>query len=257
MVEFDDPAVVVVNDEVVPFSGLIRELAALDDLDLFNRCARRHLIGQLAEREGVHIDQDTLQAEVNEWRYKHQLDRAEDTDEWLAARGVALCEVASIVENRLLCCALAERVTKGRIEPYFAEHTLDFDEVELCWISVADEAIAEELAIQMTEESRDFYAFALRYSNDSGTRPACGFMGRLRRSQLPVGVSPLLFAASPGTIVGPVRIEKGFGLYLVRNVYRATLAATVRKEIRDILFERWLEREMRDARIGYPFKDNL
>ena len=257
MDDYADPAVVVVNDEVVPFSGLIRELAALDALDLFKRCARRHLIVQLAEREGVSINPDTLQAEVNEWRYKHQLERVEDTDAWLAARGVALCDVASIVENRLLCCALAERITQGRIEPYFAEHTLDFDQAEVCWILVADEAVAEELVFQMTEESRDFYAFALRYSNDPETRPACGFMGRMRRSQLPGGVSPLIFAASPGTIVGPVRVEKGYGLYLVRNVYRATLTATVRKEIRDILFESWLEREMRAARIGYPFKDNL
>ena len=257
MVEFDDPAVVVVNDEVVPFSGLIRELAALDALDLFNRCARRHLIVQLAEREGLRIDPDTLQAEVDEWRYEHQLERVEDTDAWLEARGVELRDVASIVENRLLCCALAKRVTKGRIKPYFAEHTLDFDEVELCWISVADEAIAEELVIQMTEESRDFCTFALRYSNDPETRPACGFMGRVRRSHLTVGVSPLLFAASPGTVVGPVKVENGYGLYLVRNVYNAALTKAVRKEIRDILFESWLEREMRVAQIGYPFKDIL
>ena len=255
MADYSDPAVVAVNDEVISFSGLIRELAALDALDLFERCARRHLIGQLAEREGVRINHDTLQAEVNEWRYKHQLERVEDTDAWLAARGVALCDVASIVENRLLCSALAERVTKGRIKPYFAEHTLDFDEAEVYWILVPDEAIAEELAIQMTEESRDFYGFALQYSNDPETRFACGFVGRVRRSQLPVAVSPLLFAASPGTIVGPVKVENGYGLYLVRNVYRATLTEAVRKEIRDIIFENWLEREMRIARIVYPFRD--
>jgi hypothetical protein len=69
---------------------------------------------------------------------------------------------------------------------------------------------------------------------------------------MPKGVAPLIFAATPGGVVGPVRVAKGHALYFVQQVYRATLGEGVKQEIRERLFGAWLMRETQKARIGFP-----
>ena len=255
--EGTDPVLIVVNDEHVHLSDLLRALQAADDLSLLHRCARQRLILQLALRKGLSVGPEDLQAEVDAWRYQNRLERVEDTDAWLAQRGLTLDDVARQVECRLLEASLAQKATEGRIEPYFMQHTLDFDEAEVCWIHVADEGMAEELRMQITEEGVAFHNLARRHSQDEATRPAGGYLGRLRRPHLPKGIAPLVFATAPGELTGPLKVEKGYALYLVQHIYPATLTGAVQQEIRNRLFKTWLKREMRRARIAFPFLESL
>lgn len=252
-----DPVIAVVNGERVCLSDLVKSMGVGDESGLFERCARRRLVAQLAEREGLQVGPEALQAAVDAWRYGHRLERVADTEAWLKQRGITLCDVAAEVEYGLLEEGLAQRVTGGRIEPYFAQHTLDFDEAEVCWICVADEGAAEEIFMQAAEDGGDFHDFARRFSEDGATRPAGGYLGRVRRARLPKGVAPLIFAADPGSVVGPVKVAKGFALYLVQQVFPAALTASVRREIRARLFEAWLAREMRQAEVAFPFLEAL
>lgn len=147
---------------------------------------------------------------------------------------------------------MSEKITEGRIEPYFAQHTLDFDEAEVCWIFHQDRFVIDEIGFQTREDGADFCAFAREFSQDERTRPAGGFMGRLRREQLPKGIAARLFAAEPGEIFGPEKAPGGFALYLLLRRYPATLDDRVVNEIRDTLFSQWLQRELQRADIRYP-----
>ncbi len=257
MSEGADPVVVVVNHEQVGLSDLLRSMQIVDDPSLFERCARQRLIVQLAHREGLSVSPEDVQTEVDEWRYQNRLERVEDTEAWLAHRGLSLDNLAGAAECRLLTDALARRQTEGRIEPYFVQHTLDFDEAEVCWIHVAHRGIAEELQMQVIEEGLAFCDLARRYSRDEATRPAGGYLGRLRRRHLPKGIAPLVFAAEPGEVVGPLKVGKGYALYLVQQTYPAALTEAVNQEIKNRLFKTWLKREMRRAHIAFPFLESL
>ncbi|MDE2723024.1 MAG: hypothetical protein OXI59_06580, partial [Gemmatimonadota bacterium] len=55
-----------------------------------------------------------------------------------------------------------------------------------------------------------------------------------------------------GEVLRPEKVSKGFALYLVQERYSATLNERTKKEIRKLLFNQWLQREMQRADIRYP-----
>ncbi len=253
MSDANDPVMVVVNDQAVHLSDIIRSLSVSGNWQLFERFARRQVIIQLADREGIELSPEDLQNEVDEWRYENRLERVEDTEAWLEQHGVMLFDVVIEAEFRLYKHWLMARIAEDSIRAFFVQHALDFERVEVCWIFVSDEGLAEELCLQVREEGADFYTLARRYSQDEATQPAGGYLGRRRRRDLPQGVAPLIFAASEGHVVGPVKVEKGYALYYVQKRYEAVLDETTREKIRRKLFESWLQREMNRAEITFPF----
>ncbi len=241
-----------VNGIDVSLNHLVRQLGVADNLVFFGEFARRELVRQLAVREGVRTTPEDVHGEVDRWRYEHRLERVEDAETWLAQRGITLQDVAADAELRLLERLLSDKVTEGKIEPYFAQHTLDFDEAEVCWIFQRNGGVIEEIALQAREDGADFCAMAREFSQDDRTRPAGGFMGRIRRTQLPKGIAARLFAATPGDIFGPEKASGGFALYMLQQNHPATLDDRVTSEIRDTLFNQWLQTELQRSDIRYP-----
>ena len=133
-------------------------------------------------------------------------------------RGITLQDVAEDAEVRRLEYLLSEKIAEGQVEPYFAQHTLAFDEAEICWIFHTDKGVIDEVNLQIREDGADFYAMARRFSQDAHTRLGSGFLGRVRRKQLPKGIAARVFVASPGEIFGPEKVSKGFALYLVQEL---------------------------------------
>lgn len=247
-----DITLVQVNGIDVSLSHLVRQMGVADNLGFFGEFARRELVRQLAIRERVCTTLEDLHREVDVWRYKNRLERVEDTEAWLVRRGITLQDVAADAELRLLERMLSDKVAGGRIEPYFAQHTLDFDEAEVCWIFHRDEGVIEEIGLQTRSDGADFCAMAREFSQDERTRSAGGFMGRIRRQQMPKGISARIFAASPSEIFGPEKAAGGFALYMLQQNYPATLDDRVTSEIRQLLFNQWLQKELQRANIHYP-----
>ena len=248
----EDAILVQVNGAEVLLHDVVRQMGVADNLRFFDVFARRELIRQLALREGVCAAREDIQRRVDEWRYKHRLERVEDTEAYLAKRGITLQDVAEDAEVRQLEYLLSEKIAEGQVESYFAQHTLAFDEAEICWIFHTDKGVIDEVDLQIREDGADFYAMARRFSQDAHTRSGSGFLGRVRRKQLPKGIAARVFAASIGEVLRPEKVSKGFALYLVQQLYPATLDERIKKEIRKHLFNQWLQREMQRADIHYP-----
>ena len=248
----EDAILIRVNGAEVRLRHVVRQMGVADNLRFFNEFARRELIRQLALREGVCAAQEDIQRKVNDWRYQHRLEEVEDTEAYLAKRGITLQDVAEDAEVRRLEYLLSEKIAEGQVESYFAQHALAFDEVEICWIFHTDKGVIDEVDLHIREEGADFYAMARRFSQDAHTRPGSGFFGRVRRKQLPKGIAARVFAALPGEILGPEKVSKGFALYLVQERYPATLSERTKKAIRKHLFNQWLQREVQGADIRYP-----
>jgi len=248
----EDATLIQVNGIAVSLHHIVRQMGVADNLRFFDEFACRELIRQLARREGVCAAQEDIQRKVDDWRYQHRLEEVEDTEAYLAKWGITLQDVAEDAEVRRLEYLLSEKIAEGQVEPYFAQHTLEFDEAEICWIFHTDQGVIDEVDLQIREDGADFYAMARRFSQDVRTRSGSGFLGRIRRKQLPKGIAARVFAASPGEIFGPEKVSGGFGLYLLQERYPATLNGQITKEIRKHLFNQWLGREMQRADIQYP-----
>ncbi len=247
-----ETTLVQVNGAGVSLSQVVRELGVADKLDFFGEFARRELVRQLAVREGIRVKPEDIQRDVDDWRYRHRLERVEDTEAWLRSRGITLADVAEDAQVKRLERALSDKVVDGRIEPYFAQHKLDFDEAEVCWIFHRDKGVMDEIGLQAREEGADFCRMAREFSQDERTGPSGGFVGRVRRGQLPRGIAARLFAAAPGEVFGPEKASGGFALYMLQRNFPAILDDRVSNEIRDTLFSQWLQSEYQRAEIHYP-----
>ena len=252
-----DLSIVRVNGIHVSMNQIARLLGVADKLDFFSSFARRELVRQLAIREGVVVKPEDIQRDVDNWRYRHRLERVEDTEAWLVSRGITLGDVAEDAQGMRMERALSDKIVEGRIEPYFAQHTLDFDEAEVCWIFHRDRGVIDEVGLQAREDGEDFCAMAREFSLDERTRPAGGYMGRLRREQLPKGIAARLFAGTTGEIFGPQKAPGGFALYMLQRIFPAILDDRVSNDIRNILFNQWLQREFQRAEVHYPIWESV
>ena len=252
-----DVAIAHVNEETVKLSDWIRSLVVSDRFGIVERLGRRCLIRQLALEEGIRIKNEELQQAVDDWRYKHRLERSEHTKIWLNRRGITFDDVLIEIEYKLLEEKLARIKTEERIQSYFVENKLKFDEAEVYWIFITNESIAGEIYLQVKEDNADFCSFARIYSEDVETKLSGGYLGRLRRHQLPQGISPRVFASDPGDIVAPTKVARGYALYMLQEFFPATCSETVKKEIQNILFKSWLRKKMSQAEVQYPAMDLL
>lgn len=84
-----------------------------------------------------------------------------------------------------------------------------------------DEAAAETLADDLVIRARSgesFEALAREYSMDGGTAEQGGDLGTLTRTQLPDALGDAIFAATEGTVEGPVKTDFGFHIIRVDQV---------------------------------------
>ncbi len=252
-----DIAIAQVNEETVRLSDWMRYLAVSNQFGIVERLTRRFLIRQFALEEGIEITNEELQQAVDEWRYKYKLERSDLTKAWLNRQGITFDDVVIEVEYELIEKKLIKIKTEDRIQSYFVENKLKFDEAEVYWLFVRDESIAGEIYLQMKEDHADFCGFARLYSEDVKTRLSGGYLGRLRRYQLPKGISSRVFASDPGEVLPPAKVPKGYALYMLQEFFPAIFSDTVKQEIQNTLFEIWIRKKMSQAEIQYPAMDLL
>ena len=264
MAEAIDPILIEVNGTPVRLSQIVKSMRATGKDDLHDLFAQRCLVFQIAQRENIAISRDELQNRMDQWRYKNRLESVEDTERWLSQRRIAFADMALEIEYQILQERLKAQIAAEQIHAYFGSRKLAFERREICWILVEEMDIAEEIATQARDGSRDFHALARQYSRDENTRPASGYLGRLTRRDLPPDIASLLFAAAVGEVIGPIKIsshsereEKGYALYYVQRHCPAVLDAPTKVRCVRELYQLRLRREAKRSRISHPFLNSI
>lgn len=247
-------AFITVNGETMDTREAVR-LSFLQSEDKFVQDTIEFmLVNQGAEKAGISNSNEELQLAVDEMRYQRGLESAEKARQWLTENNLELLTIQNSMDNMLLHNKLRNSIPDSEIEAYFAEHQLEYDTVELYSIRVDSEELAQELYAQITEEDESFYLLALEHSQDEKTRPMAGYVGRLNRSGMTGEIEAAVFNAQPGDVVGPIKTEKGYNLFLVKDVEKASLE-NVKDAIQLTLFGQMLNKLRTEAAITYPIFD--
>jgi parvulin-like peptidyl-prolyl isomerase len=139
-------------------------------------------------------------------------------------------------------------VASGKVERYFAEQRSNFDAVAFAQIVVNERGLARELTFK-AQEGAEFFLLAREYSTDESSRLAGGFVGRMERTQIHRAIAAIAFGSVPGTVAGPVELDKQSYVIKIEEVYPAELNANVRSRIERILFEEWLSARRKQANV--------
>jgi parvulin-like peptidyl-prolyl isomerase len=257
MGSLDNFIAIEINRESVSLRQLWRLAKWGHDSRFIRNTVDRILIRQAALEAGIIATDEEVQCAADSFRTKRELYDEKTTERWLARNYLSHEEWKALLEDEVLRLKLRDILTKGKVEKHFAEQRLSFDAATISRIVVKDENVARELRAQIVEDDADFYSLARRYSIDSVTRPAGGYSGIVRRTDMEPKMEAAVFGSQPGKTVGPIKTYAGWQLVKVELIHVATLDDSLHETIKSLLFEEWLAGERRKAKISIPlFEDD-
>jgi len=238
-----------INDEQIDTQEAL-SIDILHDNHFLPHVIENVLIRQAAEKKGISNSAEELQVAVDELRYNRGLESVEKAKYWLKSNNLSLEAVQMGVDLMLLRNKLRNSFTESEVEAYFAEHKLEFDKVDLYSIRLSSKEKAEEILTQMKEEGLNFQAAAVQYSEDEDSKKLGGYVGQLTRNGVTGEIEAAVFKPTTGELIGPIKTDKGYNLFMVGEVYKADLQKE-KGNIKLFLFQELLNKMKAEANVDY------
>lgn len=255
-------AFLTVNDEEIDLETALRWQMIAGNHTFAQETIKNAVVRQYADANQIETTAEELQAVFNEFRYALGLESSEATNAWLKSHGLDLQSLQDFCE----LCALRNRirasVTDDEIQEHYTEIRTSLERVDLYAIFSASEGESAELRAQV-EEGENFLALAREHSTDPESAKKGGYLGESRREDLSGEVEAAAFGGKPGDLIGPIKDDEDYVLYMVGARTAPTLEQ-VREKIREDLFEGLILDYAVNAEVeqnalgirGNPFKDD-
>ncbi|MBF2006906.1 MAG: peptidylprolyl isomerase [Chlorogloeopsis fritschii C42_A2020_084] len=211
---------------------------------VYQKILSQKLILDVAQERGIIITTEEIQDEADRQRREERLEKAVDTMTWLAEHFVSSDDWEVGIRNRLLAKKVAKALFSQEVEKFFIQNRLEFEQVILYQLIISDEKVSQEIYYQIEEGEISFYEAARLYDVDENRRKKCGYEGKLYRWALPSNISAIVFNAPPQQLIGPIKTERGYHLFIVEELISAQLTPQIYEEILNNMFQQWLSTEV-------------
>ncbi|MEM7009146.1 MAG: peptidylprolyl isomerase [Thermodesulfobacteriota bacterium] len=250
--EVIDRVVAIVNDDLITLSELKEASLTLDpasneqmdDRTLLNQMVESKLFEQEAEKRGIKVSEEELDASIEGVRARYNLN--EDQMEEVLKKQNLTPEAfreqwrVQLLGNKLLESQLRNKIviTDDEVREYYEQNYGEIDyseafsstedsqeEVEIAHILISPESPdavqkAQEVA-QLAKSGDDFSTLAREYSDDSFTADKGGNLGTFKKGDLIETLEVAVERTSVGDVTGPVESPAG---YHVLKVLKRTKA---------------------------------
>ncbi len=205
---------------------------------------QKKVIDKAAEERGLTVTPEEIQVAGDKLRREKRLEKASDTIAWLAEQMISVEDLEAGICDRLLWQKLAERLFDKDVEKIFVQSKLQFDQIILYQIIVANLQLAQEIFYEIQEGEISFFDAAHLYDIDETRRHLCGCEGKVYRWALKPDIAVAVFSAKPGEVIRPIETERGYHLFMVEKFIPAELTPERYQEILHNLFNEWLANEV-------------
>ncbi|MDJ0703174.1 MAG: peptidylprolyl isomerase [Leptolyngbyaceae cyanobacterium MO_188.B28] len=209
--------------------------------------AARQIVAKTAEVEGINPELSELQQAADKFRFSHDLESEEATWAWLKKHQLSLDDFEELIHAKLLSKKLAQHLFADKVNPFWVEHQLDYVQVVMYEIVLADQDLAMELFYALEEGEISFWEAAHQYIQEPELRRTGGYRGLLRRKDLRPEMSAAIFAAKPPQLLKPIVINQKAHLILVEEIIQPELTDQFRSQILSDLFSDWLAQQVKKA----------
>ncbi len=212
--------------------------------EVCQKILHQQIIERVAQEKKISVTAEEIQAEADRIRREKRLEKASEAIAWLTDQMSTADEWEQGICAHLLSQKLAHHLFDKEVEKFFAHNRLDFDQFILYQIVVSNERLAKELFYQIVEEEISFYEASHLYELDEKRRNLCGYEGKVYRRSLKPDIAAAVFGAAEREIVGPLKTEQGYHLFMIQEFIEAELTPQKRQEIINSLFKEWLTSEL-------------
>lgn len=200
-------------------------------------------IDLLLERKQITVTPDEVQEEAAKFRKGNGLIAESQLTPFLASRKVTQDEFVQYFErvaklNKLKMTAISE----AELEQQFALRKSELDRAEIYRIVVGKEPKAKALMAEI-QDGASFFSLAKEQSEDR-TAKQCGYSGFVGRRDLRPEIEAAVFAATAGSILGPIKSTGQHHIILVEQIVKATYEEKTLSLLRDELFQKWLQQQL-------------
>ncbi|ACK67248.1 conserved hypothetical protein [Rippkaea orientalis PCC 8801] len=212
--------------------------------DFCQQLLEERIINKVSQARNLTVTETEIQTEADKQRCQMKLEKAADTLAWLEEQMITPENWEDGIRDRLLRAKLAESLFSQNVDKFFAQNKLNFDQVVLYQIIIPYEKLAWEIFYQIEEEEMSFYQAAHLYDIDEKRKLHCGYEGKLYRWEIHPNLAAAIFAAQPGEIISPIKIDKQYHILLVEKFISAELTPEIYQEILNKMFDEWLNSEL-------------
>ncbi len=212
--------------------------------EVYQHILYQKIINQKATELNLQVKLEEIQQEAESQRRQQRLEKAADTYVWLSEQMITPEDWEVGIREKLLRQKLAEFLFSKRVDEFFQQNKLNFDQVILYQIIVPYEKLALEIFYQIEEEEMSFYQAAYLYNTEEDRRYKCGYEGKLFRWNINPDMAAAIFAAEPQTVIHPIKTEQGCHILMVEAFLPAQLTPEIYQEILHKMFEEWLMSEL-------------
>lgn len=213
------------------------------------------LVREAIDAHGIKASDTEVRRALLDFRRAENLDAPETLAFWLQQRGWTTSDLEYEIRRTVIARKLRARLARGQVRSFFQSHRPDFDVATIARARVEKLAAAREIVhrikragaglVQALEEALG--------ARDAGAGTV-GFETARRRDFDPSDAS-VIFGASPGRTVGPLKHAEGYDVVRVLRKQSARLDRPTRELIVGILFEEWLCKRRREATIEWFWGD--
>lgn len=246
--------ILTIDGEQLTAEDIVTFLKFSNEFDSITEKITEHkLLVQAGKSHAFAPSQDDLQEVADDFRRFSGLHRAKDTQEWLDGMKVTVDDFEDfltelVIKNKMLSEITAEK----HLEEYFAQHSPDFDTVDIQHILLDDEAKANEIKALLEDDPDMFNELVLEHSIDEDTKYLQGKMSHIRKGTLAPEQEAKIFNASAGDILGPIKLgdEDFYEIVLVNSISAATMNEDVEEEVGTAVKGQWLSEKMKNVSIS-------
>jgi parvulin-like peptidyl-prolyl isomerase len=202
------------------------------------------VICQAAQKRGIIVTTEEIEAEANRQRREKRLEKATDTLSWLTDELISSDDWEVGIRNHLLSQKLAQTLFAKEVESFFLQNRQSFQQVIFYQIIVNSQKLAQEIYYQIEEGEISFYDAAHLYDIDDKRRKKCGYEGKVYRSSIDADIATIVFTTIPSQLIGPVKTHRGYHLLMVEELITAELSPEKYQEILNNMFQQWLTAEL-------------
>lgn len=223
------------NEDILEQIKISLRIPEINEQIIMNRIIREE-----AEKAGLKVESDELQEAADDFRTRSKLISAKNTQLWLTINHLSLDEFENIIRLDLLSNKLKNLVVSDKVEAYFYQYQLDFDQVALYEVVLENKELATEMYYSIREGELKFQDVAGKYIEDVELRRKGGYLGLIRRKNLNPALLSVFSVTSCPQIIKPISTALGFHLIWVEEIIKATLEKEIQNEIQTQLFREFL-----------------
>ncbi len=212
--------------------------------EVYQKILFKKVISHVAQEKGITVTTQEVEAEADRQRREQRLEKATDTLAWLADQLITPHDWEMGIRDRLLSQKLAQYMFAKEVEKFFIENSLEFEQVILYQIVVESDKLAQEIYYQIEDGEISFYDAANLYDIDPERKRKCGYEGTLYHFDIQPDIAAVIFKAPPKQLIGPLKSEQGYHLFIVEELLPAELTPERYQEILKNMFQHWLVTEL-------------